>query len=541
MKKTNLTFKKAASILTAGLMLVSFIACPSPTDPKDDPEPEPEKDTYVSEHVTTEALSIGIKFTFEKKTGDDEVYQIFIEEDNEIYMEMNYDNSAKIVELNKNGSTSFTFPFTEADKESTFKIWFNCEKGTHEDNITVKATGGKGKASKFYDKTNFDKVVLNLADSNKTKKLSLTLPSGKKTFNDFIKDKTVLTAKALNMHINRSNSETINNFITNGVIDLADDYGKKIVSEMESKNGTDIYNLYGLTKTELNKAMDGYTDYSATILLMFEIDSAISGTCSLDGIDFHTPNVYSKSFPYTAAYKDPAKDESQHITLEKDTKGIKVTANWLEEDGEWYDTVLYEKESGMGIYFCKDLNTIPTEEEPVKTYYYIFTEADKSYTFSFASNTSLGGYHTELLECTAGGGKTNLFTLNEEFKNAEAEIEEDGSYKIDSVCSIFTLDNLKNYEDIKIKLTFNSGDIYWNDAEWAGNEMISYIKEGLIDTTDYDALLKGKKIDSKSEIFTTLSKRDVWNINVNLLVKFANNDTFYSIKYMEAESAFSPN
>lgn len=548
MKKTNLLFKKVASFLSAGLMLVSFVACSSPAEPKPEPEPEKEPepivDTFVSERVTTKNLSTGVEFTFEKKAGDEDVLQIFITENNEIHLQLNANVSEKIEELNKKGKMSFTFPFTEAKKESVFNIWYNCgtsfdKTTTHDGVITVTAEGGKGKSTKFYDKTSYDKIGLALNDANKSKFLYLTLPAGKKDFNTFIKDETTFTAKSLNIFLNRVKDNN-NDFITNGVVNLLDPQGKKTFSELKSDNGTDIYNLFSLTKNELNTQMNGFTDYSTSLMLELKIDEDIATNCNLNGVQFFIPEIYSEPFPYTAAYSNPDKAESQHITLEKDKKGIKVTANWFEEDGEWYDTALIEKESGMGIYFSSEFGTSPTKENPTVTYYYIFTETGKSYTFIFASNTSNGGYHEEKLECTAGGGSNSLFTLNDSFNKATAEIKEDGTYKINNdICSIFSVTNATNYKDVNVLLTFNSGDKYWNDTQWAGKEIISCIKDGVIDMTEYSKLLEGKKIDQTSETGINLNKRDQWFMELNLLVQFKDDNTLYTIKNLKADSDYT--
>lgn len=183
-------------------MLVSIIACSSPTEQKQPkPEPAPYVDPFVSEHVTTKTLSTGIEFTIEKKAEDSHIYQIFITENDVIHLQLNENVSEKITELNTKGTIKFVFPFTEAEKESTFNIWFNCGNNVYHDaDITVKATGGLVKATEFYDKEEFDKIGLSIKDANKSKSLFLSLPSGTKNFDSFITDDSVFTADALNFY-----------------------------------------------------------------------------------------------------------------------------------------------------------------------------------------------------------------------------------------------------------------------------------------------------------------------------------------------------
>lgn len=285
--------------------------------------------------------------------------------------------------------------------------------------------------------------------------------------------------------------------------------------------------------------MNGYPKYSTSVTMRLKIAENIVSNCNLSEVEFFTPDVVSKPQAYKASYTDPTKDSSKHITLSSNPKEIKVTANWLEEDGKWYDTAIIEKDSGMGIFFCKEPGTLPSKENPTITFYYIFTEKDKSYTFTFASNTVEGDYHEEILECRAGGGNTNLFNLNDNFKNAKAEVTPYGSYKIDDLSTIFDLMNYDEYEDLFVKLTFNSGDIYWFDTQYAGTEIDYIINHGKIDNEDYKKLLKGKTIDTTRETYTNLNKRDKWFMELNLLVKFTEYDALYTIKNIKADSDFS--
>ena len=164
-------------------------------------------------------------------------------------------------------------------------------------------------------------------------------------------------------------------------------------------------------------------------------------------INFKVTGITGQRFGYVNSFVSDIYDTTgkfdnystnNHISVEPCEKGIKVTLNYLEGDGDWSDwnrVICLTKDGEDGItfeagprregYVDGDIhcgNGKPTAGEPEIEYIYPFTEKGKKYEFVLDGSTGEENgerpWLNEYVTCTAGGGVGELIDIDEWNKTA---------------------------------------------------------------------------------------------------------------------------
>ena len=164
-------------------------------------------------------------------------------------------------------------------------------------------------------------------------------------------------------------------------------------------------------------------------------------------INFKVTGITGQRFGYVNSFLSDIYDTTgkfdnystnNHISVEPCEKGIKVTLNYREGDGDWSDwnrVICLTKDGEDGItfeagprregYVDGDIhcgNGKPTAGEPEIEYIYPFTEKGKKYEFVLDGSTGEENgerpWLNEYVTCTAGGGVGELIDIDEWNKTA---------------------------------------------------------------------------------------------------------------------------
>ncbi len=240
---------------------------------------------------------------------------------------------------------------------------------------------------------------------------------------------------------------------------------------------------------------------------------------------------------------------SRHISVEKCDEGIKVKAYWYSEDGTWNSCMLKEDVTGIAIMYLR-FDTAPTSENPEVEYIYPFTQEGETYSFTFIPDMENINAEEEHVSCEAGGGDLSLFTINDDFTNAEICISDTTwgepyktNYKLSTdICSIFNNVDSDHFKSIRMFVNFFSGEQDFVDATFAGTKNIDYFStsEGLT-VDEYNSFLAGDTYVSQSECYyDILLERDIWSAWYILYVELPDNDAVYDFKCIGTQAIFAP-
>ena len=213
--------------------------------------------------------------------------------------------------------------------------------------------------------------------------------------------------------------------------------------------------------------------------------------------------------------EEPAEEEiiseADHIKLESDEKGVKITIQALESDVEWTwdNTYILEEESGNNV--CINQLLSPGKSA---VYYYPFTEKDKIYHFTFEVTTKGKGHITEKVNVKAGGGDASYFTYNSDYDDAEIILNDgkNGNLKLTKdYMSIFDIS--KKFSILRYYIDNYGNDSNDKTAGWG--KWINPIK---INYEDREAFVSsGINIwDVDSSIASELSQYKYWMTYVTI-------------------------
>lgn len=203
--------------------------------------------------------------------------------------------------------------------------------------------------------------------------------------------------------------------------------------------------------------------------------------------------------------------EADHIKLESDEKGIKITIQALESDLEWTwdNTYILEEESGNNV--CINQLLSPGKSE---VYYYPFTEKDKIYHFAFEVTTKGKGHITEKVNIKAVGGDASYFTYNSDYEDAQIILNDgkNGNLKLTKdYMSIFNTS--KNFSILRYYIDNYGSDS--NDKNDGWGKWINPVKIDYEDRADF--VSSGINIwDVDSGIASEISQYKYWMTYVTI-------------------------
>lgn len=307
------------------------------------------------------------------------------------------------------------------------------------------------------------------------------------------------------------------------------DFNGKIHFEIANLKGG--WRSLGIGYTELNAIEGEPFQISCSSTAENDIDSVENIGVTI-GYDFNILNdTLLLSNPILSVTKTdfvpPEKYESEHVTLESDEKGLKVTFKWNETDGEWYSwSCLQDANTGTQMLLNGEL---PSEENPEVVYYYPFTEAGNLYEMFFTFYSSTCGWAQEKLFCVAGGGVGNsIFEYNDEYNNTQVLV---GSINATIQLSgdpftIFNEDGVKEYLS-RLNLCY---DEIAGRKDWSDNTEGFYFMNdsGIIyegdpssefDLEHYSAIRKGIEMGA-SDLLEGLARHETWFSEFNFELVF---------------------
>ena len=323
------------------------------------------------------------------------------------------ENTSKIeLELHESPSKKkpmvLYFPFTEKGNSYTFELSF--KNGTKEvvEKATCKAAGGE---NDYFDFTDYLKTEIDLGSSvvNKdTMKISYDVTKAvkeskitDKKFLDIGIIYSIFSGKRNGNYSEYIGTDILTNYSTEG---FAIDYSP-ILTELNLTE--QLSHKEGVNFEKLKENGSWYAD----LALRFRL-------AEFPEQDFIGPYIFSEDYTYKKGIQN-----SKHVSVEPDEKGIKVTFKYSAEDGIWgIGSKLEISDGKYNLNFNE--NAAPTSDNPEVVYYIGITEEGQFYEYNFILK-SLSGTEIakETVGCFAGGGNSDLIHIPDSWDGYDFELQ----------------------------------------------------------------------------------------------------------------------
>lgn len=453
------------------------------------------------------------------------------------------------IELELHGSPSkenpmvLYFPFTEKDNSYTFALSYKNDTKEVVEEAACKAAGGQ---NDYFDFTDYLKTEIDLGSSivNKdTMKISYDVTKAvkeskitDKKFLDIGIIYSIFSGKRNGNYSEYIGTDILTNYSTEG---FAIDYSP-ILTELNLTE--QLSHKEGVNFEKLKENGSWYADLALRFRLAEFPDQ-----------DFIGPYIFSEDYTYKKGIQN-----SKHVSVEPDEKGIKVTFKYSAEDGIWGNGSKLEISDGKyNLNFNE--NAAPTSANPEVVYYIGITEEGQFYEYNFILK-SLSGTEIakETVGCFAGGGNSDLIHIPDSWDGYDFELQiQDGQGIVVNKSNIggdvfgITLDmNVSSFITPYSALSF---DIELYGGEYNSPERLTYVKtrcDAIYDNgVGYDVEQFKRLVSHEWPIYFNedlgtfkaeklFGARDKWSLKFRFNVGIKNTDTILSLYDMLIEKNY---